>query len=151
MKLGLNWLKRYVDVDVDAAALSDIFTSLGFEVEGIEYIGLQRQSTLIVGEIQEIRQHPNADKLALCRVCVGRNDVRQIVCGAKNFKVSDHVPVALPGTILPGDVKIESSTLRGVKSDGMMCSGRELGIGNDHSGLLILDSASPFAPSSTQV
>ncbi|MDR0595409.1 MAG: phenylalanine--tRNA ligase subunit beta [Puniceicoccales bacterium] len=144
MKLGLNWLKRYVDVDVDVAALSDIFTSLGFEVEGIEYIGLQRQSTLIVGEIQEIRQHPNADKLALCRVCVGRNDVRQIVCGAKNFKVSDHVPVALPGTILPGDVKIESSTLRGVKSDGMMCSGRELGIGNDHSGLLILDSASPI-------
>ncbi|MDR1255829.1 MAG: phenylalanine--tRNA ligase subunit beta [Puniceicoccales bacterium] len=144
MKIGLNWLKRYVDVDVDTAALPDIFTSLGFEVEGMECIGLRRQNTLVVGEIQGIEQHPNADKLSLCQVCVGENDVRQIVCGAKNFKLLDRVPVALPGTILPGDVSINSSMLRGVRSDGMMCSGGELGVKDDHSGLLILDPASPI-------
>ncbi|MDR3274306.1 MAG: phenylalanine--tRNA ligase subunit beta [Puniceicoccales bacterium] len=143
MKIGLNWLKRYVDVDVGVGALSDILTSLGFEVEGIEHIGLPRQSTLVVGEIREIEQHPNADKLSVCRVCVGKDDVRQIVCGAKNFKLLDHVPVALPWTVLPGGVNIGDSTLRGVQSDGMMCSGRELGIGNDHSGLLILDRTTP--------
>ncbi|MDR2436321.1 MAG: phenylalanine--tRNA ligase subunit beta [Puniceicoccales bacterium] len=139
MKVRLNWLRHYVNVDVGVGELADIFTSLGFEVEGVERIGLQRQDTLLVGEIKEIRQHPNADKLSVCQVCVGDGDVRQIVCGAKNFKLFDHVPVALPGTVLPGGEKINSSTLRGVQSDGMMCSGRELGMGDDHSGLMILD------------
>lgn len=139
MKISLNWLKRYVDINVDVKSLSDIFTSLGFEVENVESIGLMKQSTLVVGEIQEISQHPNADKLSVCKVCVNVNDVRQIVCGAKNFKLFDHVPVALPGTILPENVQINESNLRGVQSCGMMCSSRELGLGNDHAGLLILD------------
>ena len=143
MKIGLNWLRHYVDVDMGVSELSDIFTSLGFEVEGVEHIGLQRQDTLLVGEIREIWQHPNAEKLSVCQVCVGDGDVLQIVCGAKNFKLFDHVPVALPGTELPGGEKIGSSTLRGVQSDGMMCSGRELGIGDDHSGLMILGGAIP--------
>ncbi|MDR1173258.1 MAG: phenylalanine--tRNA ligase subunit beta, partial [Puniceicoccales bacterium] len=102
------------------------------------------QETLVVGEIKEIRQHPNADKLSVCMVCVGPDDTRQIVCGAKNFKLNDHVPVALPGTVLPGDFKISKSNLRGVDSDGMMCSGKELGLGEDHSGLLILEKNTPI-------
>lgn len=139
MKISLNWLKRYIDIEPEVEGLVDTFTSLGFEVESVESTGLMRQSSLVVGEIQKIEQHPNADKLSVCQVCVGVNDSRQIVCGAKNFKLFDHVPVALPGTILPRDIKITESTLRGIPSKGMMCSGRELGIGEDHSGLLILD------------
>jgi phenylalanyl-tRNA synthetase beta chain len=143
MRIGLNWLKHYVSVDVSVSELSDIFTSLGFEVENVERIGLQRQDTLLVGEIREIQQHPNADKLSVCQVYVGDGNMRQIVCGAKNFKLFDHVPVALPGSTLPNGEKIDNSTLRGVQSDGMMCSGRELGIGDDHSGLMILDTTIP--------
>ena len=139
MKVSVEWLQKYLSKNVPVDDLSEIFVSIGLEVEGIEVIGLPRQDTLIVGEIQKIEKHPNADRLSVCNVCVGENDVRQIVCGAKNFKLMDHVPVALPGTTLPGGVKIEKSNFRGVESYGMMCSGRELGIGNDHSGLLILD------------
>ncbi len=138
MKISLNWLKRYIDVNLDAENLADVFTSLGFEVENIDFIGLKRQTSLVVGEIQKIDRHPNADKLSICSVFIGDDNLRQIVCGAKNFKLMDHVPVALPGTILPGDVKIEESKLRGILSSGMMCSGRELGLSNDHDGLLIL-------------
>ncbi|MDR1890750.1 MAG: phenylalanine--tRNA ligase subunit beta [Puniceicoccales bacterium] len=138
MKISTKWLRRYLDTEVSEEELWEVFTSIGLEVEGVEHIGVARQNTLVVGKIQEIRQHPNADKLSVCTVCVGQGDVRQIVCGAKNFKLNDHVPVALPGTVLPGDFTINKSTLRGVESDGMMCSGKELGLGEDHSGLLIL-------------
>jgi phenylalanyl-tRNA synthetase beta chain len=72
-------------------------------------------------------------------VCVGPNDTRQIVCGTKKFKLNDHVPVALPQTVLPGDFKISKSHLRGIDSEGMMCSGKEFGLGEDYSGLLILE------------
>lgn len=128
-----------MDIRIGEEELCEVFTSIGLEVEGIEHLGTARQKTLVVGEIKEIRRHQNADKLSVCMVCVGPNDNRQIVCGAKNFKLNDHVPVALPGTILPGDFKISKSNLRGVNSDGMMCSGKELGLGEDHSGLLILE------------
>ena len=124
MKVSVEWLQKYLSKNVPVDDLSEIFVSIGLEVEGVEVIGLPRQDTLIVGEIQKIEKHPNADRLSVCNVCVGENDVRQIVCGAKNFKLMDHVPVALPGTTLPGGVKIEKSNFRGVESYGMMCSGR---------------------------
>ncbi|MDR1401606.1 MAG: phenylalanine--tRNA ligase subunit beta [Puniceicoccales bacterium] len=138
MKISVRWLNRYLNLEVADDELAEIFTSIGLEVEGIEKIGVSRQKTLVIGEIQQIDPHPNADKLSVCRVCVGQDDVRQIVCGAKNFQLNDHVPVALPGTILPGDFKISKSNLRGIDSDGMMCSGKELGLSDDHLGLLIL-------------
>ncbi|MDR1528537.1 MAG: phenylalanine--tRNA ligase subunit beta [Puniceicoccales bacterium] len=144
MKVSAKWLSKYLDIGISEEELCEIVTSIGLEVEGIEHVGTARQKTLVVGEIKEIRQHPNADKLSVCMVGVGPNDVRQIVCGAKNFKLNDHVPVALPGTTLPGDFKISKSNLRGVDSDGMMCSGKELGLGEDHSGLLILERNTPI-------
>ncbi|MDR2628892.1 MAG: phenylalanine--tRNA ligase subunit beta [Puniceicoccales bacterium] len=144
MKVSAKWLSRYLDIRISEEELCEVFTSIGLEVEGIEHVGTARQKTLVVGEIKEIRQHPNADKLSVCMVDVGPNDSRQIVCGAKNFKLNDHVPVALPGTILPGDFKISKSNLRGVDSDGMMCSGKELGLGEDHFGLLILEPNTPI-------
>ncbi|MDR2603054.1 MAG: phenylalanine--tRNA ligase subunit beta [Puniceicoccales bacterium] len=143
MKVSAKWLSRYLDIRIGEEELCEALTSIGLEVEGIEHLGTARQKTLVVGEIREIRQHPNAEKLSVCTVCVGSNDIRQIVCGAKNFKLNDHVPVALPGTILPGGFKINKSNLRGIDSDGMMCSGKELGLGEDHSGLLILERSTP--------
>lgn len=139
MKISTSWLQKYLSRAVSAQELSAIFTDIGHEVEDIINVGLHRQDTLIVGEIQTIDKHPNADKLSVCQVGVGDNAIVQIVCGAKNFKIGDHVPVALAGTQLPGNIVIERGNLRGVTSEGMMCSGRELGLGNDHSGLLILD------------
>lgn len=139
MKISTSWLQKYLSRAVSAQELNEIFTDIGHEVEEVISIGVQRQDTLVVGEIQTIDKHPNADKLSVCKVCVGDDVVVQIVCGAKNFKLGDHVPVALAGTRLPGNILIERGNLRGVTSEGMMCSGRELGLGNDHSGLLILD------------
>lgn len=144
MKISLNWLKQYIDINVTIDALVEILNQIGIEVESVESIGLKRQDTLVVGEVLDIKQHPNADKLSVCHVKVGDGETKQIVCGAKNFKLNDKVPVALQGTILPGDFTIAETIMRGIKSEGMMCSGREMGIGNDHSGLLILPEDTPI-------
>ena len=98
---------------------------------------------VVIGQIKEFVQHPNADKLSVCQVDDGSGSLRQIVCGAKNFKAGDKIPLALPGAVLPGNFEIKEGKLRGVVSGGMMCSGKELGIGDDHGGLLILDASLP--------
>ncbi len=90
------------------------------------------------------RSIPNADRLSVCSVDAGNSDVRQIVCGAKNYRVGDKVPLALPGAVLPGDFKINVGKLRGVESQGMMCSAKELGLGEGHEGLLILPADAPI-------
>jgi phenylalanyl-tRNA synthetase beta chain len=138
MKIDLKWLKRYVDIPISAAELTEIFPKLGLEVEGTAIHGTGFPPTLVVGEILSITAHPDADKLQICKVKVDDNAPRQIVCGAKNFQLGDRVPVALPGTLMPEGFKIKSSKLRGILSEGMMCSARELGISHDHEGLLIL-------------
>jgi phenylalanyl-tRNA synthetase beta chain len=117
---------------------------LGLEVESVETTGMKQLNNVVVGEILSRDPHPNADKLGVCMVKVNPDaDPVQIVCGAKNYKVGDRVPVALDGAKLPtadgGIFEIKVSQLRGVTSNGMMCSARELGMGTDHSGLLILE------------
>jgi len=139
MKVSYNWLKRYIPLDQSPEEIEGILTLLGFEVEGVESKGLPELEGVVVGEVLERNQHPDADRLSVCRVGLGKgNEEKVIVCGAQNYKVGDRVPVALPGAILPGGFKIKSSKLRGVQSDGMMCSGREIGYGEDGEGLLIL-------------
>ncbi len=140
MKVSLNWLKRYVDLPEKPQEIADALTLLGFEVDDIETTGLEALENVVVGEILDRQQHPNADRLGVCRVALG-NDIgeKSIVCGATNYKVGDRVPVALPGAKLPGGFKIKRSKLRGVESDGMMCSGKELGVTEDAEGLLILE------------
>lgn len=139
MKVSYSWLKQYVALDHEPAALEQTLTLLGFEVEGIELVGLQPMENVVVGEVLERNPHPNADRLSVCQVNVGSEDgPKTIVCGAQNYKVGDRVPVALPGAVLPGGFKIKRSKLRGVASDGMMCSGNEIGYGDDAAGLLIL-------------
>jgi len=140
MKISLNWLKRYLDLPEGPKEIADSLTLLGFEVDDIETTGIPLLENVIVGEVLDREQHPNADKLGVCRVALGDAvGEKTIVCGASNYKVGDRVPVAIPGAVLPGGFKIKRSKLRGVASDGMMCSGKEIGACEDAAGLLILD------------
>ncbi|MCC5834638.1 MAG: phenylalanine--tRNA ligase subunit beta [Opitutales bacterium] len=140
MKISLNWLQEYVDLsDITVDDISHALTMVGFEVEGVEQTGLPPLEHVVVGEILSYEQHPNADRLSVCQVRVDDGEPRTIVCGAKNFKQNDRVIVALPGAVLPGDFEIKKSKLRGVASEGMMCSERELGMGEDHAGISILE------------
>jgi phenylalanyl-tRNA synthetase beta chain len=137
MKVSLNWLRELVELPPTVDALVDLLTLAGVEVEGVETRGCAIPN-VIVAQIQESVQHPNADRLSVCKVDDGSGTDRQIVCGAKNYKVGDKVPLALPGAKLGPDFTIKVGKLRGVESQGMMCSAKELGIAEDAEGLLIL-------------
>lgn len=143
MKVSLSWLQTHLDLaDASVDQLRDMLTFAGIEVEGVEVRGIDSDK-IVVAQVLESVQHPNADRLSVCQVDDGSGTPRQIVCGAKNYKVGDKVPLALPGAILPGGIEIKEGKLRDVQSNGMMCSGRELGIGDDHAGLMILDPSLP--------
>src|SRR6478752_8115293 len=137
MKVSLNWLRELVELPPGVPQLVDLLTLAGVEVEGVETHGVNIPN-VVVAQIRESVQHPNADRLSVCQVDDGTGTPRQIVCGAKNYKVGDKVPLALPGAKLPGDFTIKVGKLRGVESQGMMCSGKELGLSTDADGLLIL-------------
>ncbi|MBA3608757.1 MAG: phenylalanine--tRNA ligase subunit beta, partial [Chthoniobacterales bacterium] len=137
MKFSLSWLSEFVELPNDVAELSDLLTLAGVEIEGIENRGANFDH-VVVAQINASAPHPNADRLSVCQVDDGSGQPRQIVCGAKNYKVGDKVPLAQPGAVLPGDFKIKASKLRGVESQGMLCSGKELGLADDADGLLIL-------------
>ncbi|HEY1764368.1 MAG TPA: phenylalanine--tRNA ligase subunit beta [Opitutaceae bacterium] len=140
MKISLNWIKDYVPLEAPVEELTRAITFLGFEVEGVAMTGAPALSNVVVGEVLTREKHPNADKLSVCTVNLGAKEgVRTIVCGAQNYAVGDRVPVALPGAVLPGGLVIKRSKIRGQESDGMMCSGREIGVGEDAGGLLILE------------
>lgn len=143
MKVSLSWLSEHLDLSArPVAELADLLTFAGVEVEGITERGVS-SDRIVVAQVTSFVPHPNADKLRLCQVDDGSGAPRQIVCGAKNFVQGDKVPLALPGAVLPGNFEIKESKLRGELSQGMMCSGRELGLGEDHEGLLILGADAP--------
>ena len=144
MKISLNWLREYVDYDGTPDALAELLTMAGVEVEGVETRGANFDK-VVVAQVLSRESHPNADRLGVCRVDDGSHadPPRQIVCGATNFKVGDKVPLALPGAVLPGDVKIKVGKLRGVESEGMLCSAKELRLAEDAAGLLILPPDAP--------
>ncbi|KGX93412.1 phenylalanyl-tRNA synthase subunit beta [Pontibacillus halophilus JSM 076056 = DSM 19796] len=127
MFVSLNWLKQYVDLQgVDPEILAERITKTGIEVESVEPFGTPIND-LVVGYVKECIQHPNADKLSLTQVDVG-DETLQIVCGAPNISQGQHVIVAKPGAVLPGNFKIKKTKLRGEESNGMICSMEELGI-----------------------
>ena len=139
MKFSLNWLRDYVALEASSAEIARAITFLGFEVEQIVETGAPKLENVVVGEVLSREKHPNADKLSVCQVDIGHaGGVKTIVCGAQNYQVGDRVPVALPGAVLPGNFAIAQSKIRGQLSYGMMCSARELGLGEDSGGLLIL-------------
>ena len=137
MKFSVNWLREFVDLPTKVEDLADLLTLAGTEIEGIEQRGANIDK-VVVAQINASAQHPNGDRLSVCQVDDGTGQTRQIVCGAKNYQVGDKVPLALPGAVLPNGTKISESKLRGVESQGMLCSAIELGLGEDSAGLLIL-------------
>src|SRR6266702_744769 len=137
MKSSVNWLREFVDLPPSVDALAELLTRAGVETENIETRGANIEK-VVVAQITASTQHPNADRLTVCEVDDGSGTKRQIVCGATNYKVGDKVPLALPGAKLPNGTEIRNSKLRGVESEGMLCSPIEIGLGEDASGLLIL-------------
>ncbi len=137
MRVSINWLREFVEFDYSPSELADVLTMLGLEIESIDSMA-EGLSDVKVGEILSIEPHPDADRLVVCKVDVSGGEPLQIVCGAKNMNVGDRVPTAVVGGSLPG-FKIGKRKMRGVESQGMMCSAKELGLGDDHGGLLILD------------
>lgn len=151
MKASLNWLSEHLDLsDLTADSLSDLLTFAGIEVEGVEQRGTS-SADVVVAEVLSADPHPDADRLKVCQVAHGGDSPRQIVCGAQNYRVGDKVPLALPGAVLPGGFTIKQGKIRGVVSGGMMCSGSELGLSDDHDGLLILPAAAPVGAPLHQV
>jgi len=137
MKVSLNWLRELVELPPTVPQLVDLLTLAGVEVEGVETQGVTIDK-VVVAQIKESVRHPNADRLSVCQVDDGSGATRQIVCGAKNYQVGDKVPLALPGAVLGPDFKIKVGKLRGVESNGMLCSADELGLPKGEDGLLIL-------------
>jgi phenylalanyl-tRNA synthetase beta chain len=137
MKFSVNWLREFVELPKSIDELAELLTLAGTEIESIEKRGANFDN-VVIAQIKASAQHPNADRLSVCQVDDGSGQERQIVCGAKNYKVGDKVPLARPGAILVGDLKIKPSKLRGVESQGMLCSPSELGLSSDSDGLLIL-------------
>lgn len=151
MKVSLKWLSEYVEVPEDLKAFCDRLDLTGTGVEGVERTG-DIYDHVVTGQILEKEAHPDSDHMWVTKVDVGSANVDkegnpeplQIVCGAQNFNQGDHVVVATIGAVLPGDFKIKKSKLRGVVSCGMNCSARELGIGSDHDGIMILPEDAPI-------
>ena len=144
MKVPLSWLKDYVDVDIPVEELAQKLFSCGLEVEELTYVG-QEIERCVVGRIEKIVPHPDSDHLQICTLnCGSYGEAIRIVTGAHNIREKDLVPVALDGSSLAGGVKIKKGKLRGVESNGMLCSGEELGInedwyeGADVNGILLL-------------
>jgi len=133
MKISLEWLRDWVDPGTDVPALAHALTMAGLEIEGVHRVSPQL-SGVIVGEVLSVEKHPDAEKLNVCRVSTGSEQL-QIVCGAPNVRAGMKAPVALVGAKLPGGLEIKKARLRGVESFGMLCSARELGISEEASGL----------------
>ncbi|MGZ3596343.1 MAG: phenylalanine--tRNA ligase subunit beta [Syntrophales bacterium] len=136
MLVSLRWLRDYVDIRIPLGELVDRLTMAGLEVEEIKEIG-PAFTNVVVARLLSVKTHPEADKYYVCEVDAGEG-THSVVCGARNIKPGDVVPLAKIGATLPGGYTIKSSRIRGVVSDGMLCSEQELGIGDDASGIMIL-------------
>ena len=150
MRISYEWLKTMVDVPENPSELVDEFVRTGTEVEAVERVGANLDH-VVTAKVISKQPHPDSDHMYVCQVDVGEKNLGadgkpeplQIVCGAQNFNEGDHIVTAMIGAVLPGDFKIKKSKLRGVASMGMNCSERELGLGNDHDGIIILPEDAP--------
>ncbi|MEW5762777.1 MAG: phenylalanine--tRNA ligase subunit beta [Bacillota bacterium] len=142
MRVSLQWLQEFVDLPVGVGELADKLTMAGLAVDAVEEPG-KEIAGVVTGRINRIERHPDADRLLVCRVDAGRGEELTIVTGATNMREGDIVPVALEGARLAGGVTIRRGKFRGVVSQGMLCAADELGIGEDHSGILILPPDTP--------
>ena len=143
MKFSENWLREFVNPPVDRAELCQRLTMAGLEVEAVEALGAGLDG-VVVAEIVGCETHPNADKLRICSVSIGQSQTLQIVCGAPNARVGLKAPLAMVGAKLPNGTQIKKAALRGVESNGMLCSAKELGVDADASGLMELPADAPI-------
>jgi phenylalanyl-tRNA synthetase beta chain len=144
MRVSLNWLRDYIDVPTtDIDELTRAFDMLGHAVEEVEHF-TPGWTDVVIGRVEHIEPHPNADAVRVTRVDLGNGELQQIICGAWNFDEGAVVPVAVPGAVLPGGFEIGTRTIRGVDSHGMICSERELGLGDVHEGIMVLDADAPL-------
>ena len=146
MQFSEQWLRSWVNPSLSTDELSYLLTMAGLEVEEVN-AAAPAFSGVVVAEVKEVAKHENADRLRVTKVDVGSGELVQIVCGAPNVAVGLKVPCALPGAVLPGDFKIKPTKMRGVESNGMLCSGKELGVPDDADGLLLLPADAPVGQS----
>jgi len=148
MKIAESWLREWVSPDLDTEALADRLTMAGHEVDGIvqEGVGLEG---VVVAEVLEVDKHPDADRLSVCKVSNGSGDALEIVCGAPNVVKGMKTPLATPGVTLPNGLTLRKAKIRGVVSNGMLCSAVELGLGEESDGILALASDAPVGQAIT--
>jgi phenylalanyl-tRNA synthetase beta chain len=137
MKIAESWLREWVDPDLDTEALGHQLTMLGHEVDGIEYEGVGLDD-IVIAQVADVKKHPDADKLSLCRVDDGSGELVDVVCGAPNVVKGMKTPFAKPGVKLPNGMKLRKAKIRGVVSNGMLCSAVELGLGEESDGIMSL-------------
>ena len=142
MQFSEDWLRQYANPALGSDELAHALTMAGLEVEDV-VAAAPPFAGVVVAEVRKVERHPNADKLTVCEVDAGTGRLLQIVCGAPNVAAGIRVPCALTGAVLPGDFRIKEAKMRGTVSEGMLCSARELGLSEDHSGLMILEADAP--------
>src|SRR5215472_5038745 len=143
MKVLLNWLREFVPIELDSAALCERLTLGGLAVDACEELGAEIRQ-VVIGEIISTTPHPHAERLTLCGVRTGPGPTVSVVCGATNMKAGDRVAYAPPGATLPGGRRIESAAIRGVVSAGMLCSEAELGLSSEAAGIVVLGPDAPL-------
>ncbi len=154
MKISYNWLKEYIKIDIDPHDLSEILTGIGLEIEGVEEWESVRGGLkgVVIGEVLTCKKHPDADKLSVTTVDIGQPEPLSIVCGAPNVAAGQKVPVAVAGTTLyrgEETLELKKTKIRGEVSEGMICAEDELGLGENHDGIMVLDSSAvPGTPAS---
>jgi phenylalanyl-tRNA synthetase beta chain len=144
MKVSLNWLKDYIEVTLPVDELVKGLIGLGFDIESVENQA-DKLKNFVIGKVVERKKHPNADKLSVCRVDIGTGELLNIVCGAPNVDAGQTVCVAKVGAIIPnGEFEIKKAKIRGETSEGMICSAKEMNLGDDHSGIMVLEDRFPL-------
>jgi phenylalanyl-tRNA synthetase beta chain len=146
LRVPVSWLREYVPIEMPLEELATRLSVASAEIEGIERRGVADPAPFVVGRVLEAVKHPNADRLQLTKVDVGEKEPRSIVCGAWNFGVGATVGVALPGAVLPDGLTLERREVRGEISDGMILAEDEVGLGSDHSGIMVLPETVPGTP-----
>ena len=142
MRVSYKWLQDYVDFTMTPQELSDALTMSGSEVDGIEDLAPDLTG-VVTAEVKAVEPHPNADRLRVCQVYDGDSTLT-VVCGAPNVAAGQRVPLAKVGAVLPGGFAIKPAKLRGVDSNGMICSEQELGLGDSHDGIMVLPEDTPW-------
>jgi phenylalanyl-tRNA synthetase beta chain len=149
MKIVESWLRDWVDPDLDSKSLEHQLTMLGLEVDGVGVEGAGLDG-VVVAEVVEVEKHPDADRLSVCKVRAGGDETIGVVCGAPNVTAGMRSPLAVPGVTLPNGIKLRKSKIRGVVSNGMLCSAVELGLGEESDGILALPGDAPAGMSLTE-